>query len=558
MNTLDNRTRGKAPAGGTLGKHSGLLATLIKKQFMELATLFSFGKKRSKSGSAGGFVITLAIYVILGLSIGAGVSTLADEMGFELLGKGEDWKFFILMDIMGVLLGTLITMFTADLTLFRAKDNEMLLSMPIPPGYILLARMMPLCFISFIFVASTVIPTMMTYSKIIGFSAFTLISNIIMLIALTFLALGLSAVLGWLVSLVNARLKGKGIASTIASLLFLGAYFFVYFQMSKFTSALISHSSAMADWIHKFLPPLYFVGLGHTGSPIGLVLGLLTIAVIFGVIYFALSRTFRNAVISAGKGGSSKVGSGVLKAGSQAQVLLFKEYRRFISSSSYMMNCGLGAIFMVAFAVAAVIKRNSIVEILDSAKEVFPNASGIAPAVLTIVIFAIVSTCYYTMPSISLEGKNIWILQTMPIDPMKIFMAKIKMEYILCVPAALILATTVAIITGMSVLTWAAVMIATIAYTTFTAFFGLWINMKRPSFDWTNEAYPIKQGLNPLICLFGEWVLTLIFAGIFFVVGMFIPCEIYLLIVSVVLLLISFVIYRWLAGPGRRKFAYLG
>ena len=101
MNTLDNRTRGKAPAGGTLGKHSGLLATLIKKQFMELATLFSFGKKRSKSGSAGGFVITLAIYVLLGLSIGAGVSTLSDSMGLELLGKGEDWKFFILMDIWG-------------------------------------------------------------------------------------------------------------------------------------------------------------------------------------------------------------------------------------------------------------------------------------------------------------------------------------------------------------------------------------------------------------------------------------------------------------------------
>lgn len=557
MNTLNNKTRERAPAGGSLGKHSGLLATLIKKQFMELATLFSLGKRRSQKGSAGGFIVTIAIYVLLGLSIGAGVSTLSDSMGLELLGKGEDWKFFILMDIMGVLLGTLITMFTADLTLFRAKDNEMLLSMPIPPGYILLARMMPLGFISFVFVASTVIPAMMTYNKIIGFSAFTLVSNIIMLIALTFLALGLSAVLGWLVSLVNARLKGKGIASTIASLLFLGLYFAVYFQMSKFTSALISHSSAMADWIHRFLPPLYFVGLAHTGSVIGLVLGLLTIVVIFGLIYFALSRTFRSAVINAGKGGSSKVSSGVIKAGTQAQVLLKKEYRRFISSSSYMMNCGLGAIIMVALAVAAVIKRNSITMLLDSAKEIFPNASGIAPAVVTILIFALVSTCYYTMPSISLEGKNIWILQTMPIDPMKVFMAKIKMEYILCVPGALILAATVAIITGMSVLAWAAVMIAALAYITFTAFFGLWINMKRPSFDWTNEAYPIKQGLNPLICLFGEWVLTLIFAGIFFLAGMFIPCEIYLLIVSVVLILVSFVIYRWLAGPGRRKFAYL-
>jgi ABC-2 type transport system permease protein len=279
--------------------------------------------------------------------------------------------------------------------------------------------------------------------------------------------------------------------------------------------------------------------------------------VIFGVIYFALSRTFRMAVINAGKGGSSKVGSGVLKTGTQAQVLLFKEYRRFISSSTYMMNCGLGAIIMVALAVAAVIKRNSITMLLDSAKEIFPNASGIAPAVLTIVIFAIVSTCYYTMPSISLEGKNIWILQTMPIDPMKIFMAKIKMEYILCVPGALILAATVAIITGMSVLTWAAVMIAVLAYITFTAFFGLWINMKRPSFDWTNEAYPIKQGLNPLICLFGEWLLTLILGGIYFFVGAFVPSELYLVVVSAVLFAVSYGIYCWLLTRGRYKFETL-
>ena len=55
MNTLDSRARGKAPGGGGLGKTSGLLMTLIKKQFMELSTLFSMGKRRSKRGSAGGF-----------------------------------------------------------------------------------------------------------------------------------------------------------------------------------------------------------------------------------------------------------------------------------------------------------------------------------------------------------------------------------------------------------------------------------------------------------------------------------------------------------------------
>ena len=77
----------------------------------------------------------------------------------------------------------------------------------------------------------------------------------------------------------------------------------------------------------------------------------------------------------------------------------------------------------------------------------------------------------------------------------------------------------------------------------------------RPNLDWTNEAYPIKQGLNPLICLFGEWLLTLILGGLYFLIFLFVPSEAYLMIVSLVLFLVSFVIYRWLLRGGRARFA---
>lgn len=554
---LDSRIKASAPGGSGLGRHSGMLGSLIKKQFMELSTLFSMGKRRSKRGSLGGFAITLILYALIAFSVGASMLILAESLSPVLLGHGEDWKFFIMMDILGVALATLITMFSADVTLFRAKDNEILLSMPIPPGYILLARMMPLYAIALMFTASSVVPAIMVYLRTVGLNFGLVVINIIMLLVLGFLSLALSSVLGWLVSLVNARMKGRGIASVIASVVFLGVYFFFYFQINKFTQALVNNSSAMADWIHRFLPPLYFVGLAHTGSVKGLILGLLTIAVIFGVIYYVLSRSFRSVVINASKNVSHRMGSGILKAGSQAQVLLFKERKRFIGSASYMMNCGLGSIVMIALAVAAIIKKDTVAYGADMIRGAFGAVNGVEAGVLALLIFLMVSTCYYTMPSISLEGKSIWILQSLPVDPMKIFMAKIKMEYILCAPGILALSVVIAIITKMTVLSWLTVVIAALAYTTFTAFFGLWINMKRPNLDWTNEAYPIKQGLNPLICLFGEWLLTVAFGGIFFLTAFFIPTEVYLLIVSLILLGVSFVIYRWLAGRGRQIFAYL-
>ena len=126
---------------------------------------------------------------------------LSESLSPVLLGHGEDWKLFVMMDILGIALATLITMFSADLTLFRAKDNEILLSMPIPPGYILLARMAPLYVIALMFTASGVIPAIMTYVNTVGLNIGLIVVNVIMLLALGFLSLALSAVLGWLVSL---------------------------------------------------------------------------------------------------------------------------------------------------------------------------------------------------------------------------------------------------------------------------------------------------------------------------------------------------------------------
>ena len=546
-----------APGGAALGRHSSMLGALIKKQFMELSTLYSFSKRRTKNGSTGGFVITLLLYVLIAVSVGASMMALGMVLGDELLGKGEDWKYFLLMDVLGISLATLITMFSADLTLFRAKDNEILLSMPIPPGYILLSRMVPLYVIALIFTSSVVIPEIVMYREIAGMSLPLIILNVLILLVLAFLALALSSVLGWLISLINVKLKGNSLASMLITVIFLGAYFFVYFQFGRFSAALLQRSSAIADTLRYVLPPLYFLGKGHTGSFAGLAIGIAGVILVFGVIYWALSRSFRAIVINAGKTTTRKVGSGTFKVGTQSQDLFMKERKRFLSSTSYMMNCGLGSVFMIVLSVIAVVKRDALLEFTSVFEDLFEVLPNFFPGVLALLIFMLVSTCYYTMPSISLEGKSIWILQSLPLDPMKIFISKIKMEYILCVPGILVMDTVICVLLKLSVLSWCAVLLASLAYTTFTAFFGLWINLLRPNMDWTNEAYPIKQGLNPLICLFGEWLLTFVLGGIYFLIGAFVPSEAYLLLVTVVLLVISYVFWRWLHTGGRARFEAL-
>ena len=82
---LDSRNKASVPGGSSLGRHSGMLGTLIKKQFMELSTLFSMGKRRSKRGSTGGYILTLVLYLLIAVSLGASMITLAWSLSPVLL-----------------------------------------------------------------------------------------------------------------------------------------------------------------------------------------------------------------------------------------------------------------------------------------------------------------------------------------------------------------------------------------------------------------------------------------------------------------------------------------
>ena len=58
-------------------------------------------------------------------------------------------------------------------------------------------------------------------------------------------------------------------------------------------------------------------------------------------------------------------------------------------------------------------------------------------------------------------------------------------------------------------------------------------------------------------CVSLALALTLALGAIYFFTGLFIPTEIYLLLACVVLLVVSYVIYRWLLKGGRARFAAL-
>ena len=96
-----------------------------------------------------------------------------------------------------------------------------------------------------------------------------------------------------------------------------------------------------------------------------------------------------------------------------------------------MMNCGLGTVFILAAAVALFIAGDKLSEALN---QVFGEKEGFLLLVATAATLSCMNDI--TAPSVSLEGKSLWLLQSLPVDPWKVLWAKVRLHwYITSIPS---------------------------------------------------------------------------------------------------------------------------
>ena len=115
-----------------------MIRTLIKKQLFELNSSYFIDRKTGKRrswGKAAGY-ITLFVVLILFLAVFFGGMALL--LAQNMINSGMDWLFFAIMGLMALAMGVFGSVFNTYAGLYQGKDNDMLLSMPIPPAYILL------------------------------------------------------------------------------------------------------------------------------------------------------------------------------------------------------------------------------------------------------------------------------------------------------------------------------------------------------------------------------------------------------------------------------------
>lgn len=337
-----------------------------------------------------------------------------------------DWLYFSINAVVCIALCFIGSIFTTQAQLFEAKDNELLLSMPVPTPYILTSRMIMLLVMNYVFSLFVFLPSGVVYFTSVGPNAIMILLFIIAALLIPIFSMALTCFCGWLIALISSKLRYKNLFTTIFMLAFLLGYLYIYFNLQNYMAELLLNGVAIGEAIKAAFPPVYYFGTAIANTDIvSLLILALWCLVPFAFIYIILSRFFIS--IATSKKGLKKIAykEKSLKVSNIRGTLLKKELKKFFSLPMYILNSGLGAVMALLLSGALIIKGPDLISVFID----IPEISGYIPVLLCIALSFVATTTCTTAPSISLEGKSFWILKAHPINPGDVFYAKVMTKF---------------------------------------------------------------------------------------------------------------------------------
>ena len=532
-----------------------MLKVLLKKQLFEIFRSYFYDAKKNKARSKGAVAGYIILFVVIMVGIlGVMFTALANKLCSAFVPLGLDWMYFALLGLLAVFLGAFGSVFNTYSGLYLSKDNDLLLSMPIPVHTIMLSRLLGVYLMGLMYSAVLSVPTVAVYMCTAKFSLGILVSSILYVLLISVFVLTLSCILGWVVAKISLKLKNKSFITVLISLAFIGAYYFFYFKAQSILNDFIANAVSYSEKIKGAVYPLYIFGKSGTGDIVSIIIFAVFVALTFALTWFLLSKSFVKIATSSGSTEKKAYKESGIKAKTVTSALFVKEMGRFTSSPNYMLNCGLGTLLLVISGFALLIMSGKIYPVMN---EIFGSESGAVAMIFCSAICIVSSMNNMAAPSVSLEGKSLWLAQTLPIKPWQVLRAKLAVQLSLTGIPTLFCCICSGIALRYTAVEFILVTVMNLMFVAFMAAFDLFLGLKMPDLNWTNEITPIKQGACVMLSLLVGFVAALVPGGVYMMFGYGIGFTVFMLITLAVFAIVTFVLYRWIRKRGCEIFATL-
>lgn len=532
-----------------------MLKILVKKQLGDIFRSYTYDAKKNRARSKEATIGFTVLFVVLMVGVLGGLFTLLSLAMCESMAQvGMSWLYFTIMTLLAAFLGIFGSVFNTYSTLYMAKDNDLLLSLPIPVRTIMAARLVSVYLMGLMYSAVVLLPAIIVYWVVVGITVPVVVGCMIQLLLLSVFVLTLSCALGWVVAKISQKLKNKSFITVLVSLVFFGLYYFICFRSQALIGSLLLNAASVGDKIKGSVYPLYLFGRVGCGDGVAMLIVSAVVIALLALVWYLIARSFLNIATASGNTAKAVYREKAAMQTSPAAALLRKELGRFTASPLYMLNCGLGTVFLLILAVAALIKGREVFLMMNA---LFAGSEDFVPVLAALCLCLLAGSNDITAPSVSLEGKSLWIAQSLPINPWQALRAKLGLHLLITEPPLVLCAVCVAAVSGLDFLHAALVVVVPMVYVVLSAAFGLFMGLKRPNLTWTSEVAPIKQGLAVFLSMFGGWVLAAGLGFLYYALMAHLGAAAFLLAATALFIVLALVLLRWLKTSGAKIYAHL-
>ena len=529
-----------------------MIGLLVKRQLAEVFKSYFYDAKRNRMRSKATVAAWFALFAVIVVGLLGGMfATLSLTLCDGLVGAGAGWLYFAIMAGLAVLMGVFGAVFNSYAALFLAKDNDLLLSLPIPARDILASRLVRVYLLGTLYCSTAMVPALVVYWGVARPDVAAAVCGIAHLVIVSAIVLCLGFLLGWLVAKVSLQLKNKSLVTVAITVAFVALYYVAYCRASEAVTDLLANAALYGDGVKGAAYGIYLFGSVGEGNVPAAALFLGISAIGLALMWIVFSRSYLSIVTATGKTGHARYIDKPVKQRTQFGALASKELARFVSSPSYMLNSGLGILFLLAAGVAVLLNAQVLREMVA---EVWGGDPGEACIVLGGALCLLAASNDMAAPSVSLEGTGIWVLQSLPVASRKVLRAKAAVHFILTAAPLAFATACIASVVDAPALPKALMCIVPFAFAAFSATSAACLGVRMANLVWTNEVIPIKQGGAATITLFGGWIVAIAFIALYFVIGSGMGPTAYLAVCATLFTVAALCLLRWLDTKGSRLF----
>ncbi|MCR4998892.1 MAG: hypothetical protein K6A05_03525 [Lachnospiraceae bacterium] len=492
-------------------KYIVLLRTLLKSSSLWHVRKYSKDKKK-RAKSVGGFIGLAMLYLMV--------------FAYSFFGC---WGFAAMemTDVIPMMCALTISMIAFIFTFIKTngyllnfKEYDMLMALPFTPKDVAACKFGYMYLKTLPWYLCVSLPMMVAYGIFAGAGFLVYPVWLILAFFVPVIPMLAASFLGFVIAKASSGFKKKNIVQTLLTVIIVLVALFSRYIIE----AIIRHNqvenvveqarNAMTQAGRIYLPAGWFANaviaagklqLRWISNSLLLVGGTV---LLFEVVFLFVGKNYRqiNSALKSHAAKSNYKVSGMKKR-SVLNAIAFKEWRRLTASTTYFVNGAMGEILAAILGVAVLIV--GLDRVIAIVTQNAPIPQGILNPAIPLILYFCIGMMATTACSPSLEGKNYWIVQSLPITKKTLYQGKMLFQMYLAVPFMVFGIICMGISAHVGILELVLYLVLGVVLCAFSTTWGCVCGIKYMRLDWDNEVEVIKQGTAVMIYLFPNMFVTM-------------------------------------------------